>query len=70
MLSVEPYKSELLPIWRFATPELARQSARDLKEKFDEYKREQDFVGCDMARKFVRCQERQAEPGHRPALER
>ena len=26
VLSVEPYKSEILPFWRFATPDAARQT--------------------------------------------
>jgi len=53
VLLVEPYKSELLPLWRFRTPEIARRSALDLYEKFLEYKRAGDFVGMDMARKFL-----------------
>ncbi len=53
VLLVEPYKSELLPHWRFKTPELARASARKLYAQFLEYKRQGDFVGMDMARKFL-----------------
>jgi hypothetical protein len=53
VLLVEPYKSELLPHWRFKTPELARASAEKLYTMFLEYRREGDFVGMDMARKFL-----------------
>lgn len=50
---VEPYKSELLPLWRFATPELAKQSAEALYRAFLSYMDADDFVGADMARKFL-----------------
>jgi hypothetical protein len=53
VLLVEPYKSELLPLWRFRTPDLARESSERLYEKFLEYRRSGDFVGMDMARKFL-----------------
>ena len=53
VLLVEPYKSELLPHWRFRTPEVARGSAAKLREMYEAYKRAGDFVGMDMARKYV-----------------
>jgi hypothetical protein len=53
VLLVEPYKGELLPLWRFRTPEVARQSADALFERFVEYRAAGDFVGMDMARKFL-----------------
>lgn len=53
VLLVEPYKSELLPLWKFRTVEVAKQSAEAIYEKFREYIAEQDFVGADMARKFL-----------------
>lgn len=53
VLLVEPYKSELLPHWRFRTPEIARESAAALWERFEHYRDEGDFVGMDMARKFL-----------------
>ena len=53
VLLVEPYKSELLPFWRFRTPEIARESADALYARFQAYGREGDFVGMDMARKFL-----------------
>ena len=53
VLLVQPYKSELLPHWRFATPELARQSSEAIYGMFLEYLAAHDFVGADMARKFL-----------------
>lgn len=53
VLLVEPYKSEILPHWRFKTPEVARKSANKIYKMFLEYKANDDFVGMDMARKFL-----------------
>jgi hypothetical protein len=53
VLSVEPYKSEILPHWRFRTPDAARASAEKIYELYLGYKRACDFVGMDMARKFL-----------------
>jgi hypothetical protein len=53
VLTVEPYKSELLPLWRFATVASARRSAAALWKKFVSYGEEGDFVGMDMARKYL-----------------
>ncbi len=53
VLMVEPYKSEILPHWRFRTPEVADKSSKAIYKLFLGYKRERDFVGMDMARKFL-----------------
>jgi len=53
VLTVEPYKSELLPLWRFATPAAATRSAAALYTRFTAYVKAGDFVGADMARKFL-----------------
>jgi len=53
VLLVEPYKSEILPHWRFRTPAVARKSANAVYRLFLAYKANQDFVGMDMARKFL-----------------
>ena len=53
VLLVEPYKSEILPYWRFKTPEIARESAEKIYSLFLAYKTVGDFVGMDMARKFL-----------------
>jgi hypothetical protein len=53
VLSAEPYKSEILPYWKFATPQKAEESADKILEMFYQYKKQNDFVGMDMARKFL-----------------
>jgi Domain of unknown function (DUF4385) len=53
VLLVEPYKGEILPHWRFRTPEIARESAKKIYQIFLNYKAQGDFVGMDMARKFL-----------------
>ena len=53
VLLVEPYKSEILPHWRFKTPDIARESSGKIYEMYEEYKENDDFVGMDMARKFL-----------------
>lgn len=53
VLTAEPYKSELLPLWRFKNEAEARKSSRALYAAFLAYGRAGDFVGMDMARKFV-----------------
>jgi Domain of unknown function (DUF4385) len=53
VLMIEPYKSEILPFWRFKTPEVAGQSAEKIYALFLDYKDKKDFVGMDMARKFL-----------------
>lgn len=53
VLLVEPYKSEILPHWRFKSPEIAQESCDKISEMFEEYRKQEDFVGMDMARKFI-----------------
>lgn len=53
VLSVEPYKSEILPHWRFKTPEVAKVSSEKIYKMFLEYLENEDFVGADIARKFL-----------------
>ena len=53
VLSAQPYKAEILPYWRFATVEAAQASAEKIYALFGEYKAKEDFVGMDMARKFL-----------------
>ncbi|MEH1862689.1 MAG: DUF4385 domain-containing protein [Nostoc sp.] len=53
VLLVEPYKSEILPYWRFKTPDIARESSEKIYEIFLDYLEKDDFVGADMARKFI-----------------
>jgi hypothetical protein len=53
VLLVEPYKSEILPYWRFRTEEVARESSTKIYAMFLGYKERDEFVGMDMARKFL-----------------
>ncbi|WP_406698645.1 DUF4385 domain-containing protein [Singulisphaera sp. Ch08] len=53
VLICEPYKGELVGHWRFKTPEIARASSRAIYKLFLKYLRQGDFVGADMARKFL-----------------
>nr|MBA3468360.1 DUF4385 family protein [Herpetosiphonaceae bacterium] len=49
----EPYKSELLPLWHFRTPEVAREAASAIYAKYEQYRAAADFVGMDVARKYI-----------------
>ncbi len=49
----EPYKGELLPLWRFKNEEAARESSAAISQKFLGYRSEGDFVGMDVARKYL-----------------
>ena len=53
VLLVEPYKSEILPHWRFKDPAAAGVSSQKIYTMFLQYKDQEDFVGMDMARKFL-----------------
>ena len=50
---IEPYKSELLPLWGIKTLDEAETGASAIHEQFQEYKREGEFPGMDMARKYL-----------------
>src|ERR1043165_3120599 len=53
VLLVEPYKSEILPHWRFKTVAEAKKSSVKIYKLFLEYLKANDFPGADMARKFL-----------------
>ena len=53
VLICEPYKSELTPYWHFKTPEMASDSSTILYKMFEDYLEAEDFVGADLARKFL-----------------
>jgi len=53
VLICEPYKSEIGQYWRFKTPEIAKQSSDKIYCMFLTYLQEGDFVGADMARKYL-----------------
>jgi hypothetical protein len=53
VLIAQPYKSEILPHWKFATLAAATKSAKTIFGMFNDYAQHDDFVGMDMARKFL-----------------
>lgn len=53
VLLVEPYKSEILPHWRFRTVAEAKKSSATIYKLFLAYLKAEDFPGADMARKFL-----------------
>ncbi|EHP9583036.1 DUF4385 domain-containing protein [Salmonella enterica subsp. houtenae serovar 50:g,z51:-] len=53
VLLVEPYKSEILPFWRYQDEASAMKSAEQIYQLFEAYRQQDDFVGMDMARKFI-----------------
>ena len=53
VFKVQPYKSELLPLWGYADPETAAEAAEAIYAQFLRYRRDDDFVGMDVARKYL-----------------
>ncbi|POS74436.1 hypothetical protein DHEL01_v207176 [Diaporthe helianthi] len=53
VLSFEPYKAFILPYWAFRTVPVARNSSEIIWAIFESYVQRRDFVGADMARKFI-----------------
>ena len=53
VLICQPYKNELYPLWRFKTPDLAQHSCEMIYNKFLHYIDNDDFVGADMAKKYL-----------------
>jgi hypothetical protein len=53
VLLVEPYKSEILPHWRFKTVAEAKKSSAKIYRMFLAYLKNEDFPGVDMARKLL-----------------
>ncbi len=53
VLICEPYKSEIGQYWRFKTEAIAKESSEKIYQLFVAYLEEKDFVGADMARKYL-----------------
>ena len=53
VLICQPYKKEIGPDWRFKTAEIAAISSKKIYDKFLAYLKEDDFVGADLARKYL-----------------
>ena len=53
VLLVRPYTNDICTHWRFVNETVARKSANKIYSMFCDYKEQQDFIGMDMARKFL-----------------
>ena len=53
VFKIEPYKSELLPLWSYRDGDAARNSADAIYERYEEYRENDEFPGMDMARKYL-----------------
>ncbi len=54
VFKIEPYKSELLPLWTIADLEGAAEAAVAIRDRYEEYRDREEFVGMDLARKYLR----------------
>ena len=53
VLLVRPYTNDICKHWRFVDEEKAVASSNQIYEMFCAYRRRKDFIGMDMARKFL-----------------
>ena len=53
VLLVRPYTEDICQYWRFKDEVTARKSAAKIYEMFRTYARNDDFIGMDMALKFI-----------------
>jgi hypothetical protein len=53
VLLVRPYTNDICKHWRFVNVDTARKSSHKIYEMYCDYKRQKDFIGMDMARKFL-----------------
>jgi hypothetical protein len=50
---VQPYKEELLDLWTIKSLDEAEQAAERIYEQFEQYRRNDEFPGMDMSRKYL-----------------
>ncbi|MBX0295621.1 DUF4385 family protein [Haloarcula nitratireducens] len=50
---ISPYKSELLPDWTISDLRPAAEAARTIHDRYREYREAGDFVGMDVAQKYL-----------------
>ena len=53
VLLVRPYTNDICAHWRFVDETIARKSSDKIYSMFCEYRDSGDFIGMDMARKFL-----------------
>ena len=62
VLLVRPYTDDICAHWRFVDETTARKSSTKIYEMFCQFKTERDFIGMDMARKFLEMGFTRARP--------
>ena len=50
---VQPYKDEFLPLWGIKSLSEAEEAAEAIFDRYREYRADGEFVGMDMARKYL-----------------
>ena len=53
VLLVRPYTNDICAHWRFKEPEIAIESSNHIFGMYLDYRDAKDFIGMDMARKFL-----------------
>ena len=53
VLLVRPYTNDICAHWRFVNETAANKSSNKIYKMFCDYKSRKDFIGMDMARKFL-----------------
>ena len=53
VLLVRPYTNDICAHWRFVNETAANKSSNKIYQMFCDYKSRKDFIGMDMARKFL-----------------
>jgi len=53
VLLVRPYTNDICAHWRFKEPEIAVESSNHIFGMYLDYRDAKDFIGMDMARKFL-----------------
>ena len=53
VLLIRPYTDDICAHWRFVDEETAVKSSDEIYSMFCTYRRNKDFIGMDMARKFL-----------------
>tara|TARA_R110001583_G_scaffold7985_3_gene38871 strand:+ start:2843 stop:3496 length:654 start_codon:yes stop_codon:yes gene_type:complete len=51
--TVMPYKKDLIKYFSFSSPKSSKESAQKIYELFESYRDKNDFIGMDMARKYL-----------------
>lgn len=54
VFKVQPYKDELLSHWGFKDEATAEAAVEALRAQYEAYRAQEDFVGMDMVRKYLR----------------